>query len=141
MIVGVGIDVCSIERMQRALGRHGDRFASRICGETELGDLAGRDLATGLAGRFAVKEAFAKALDGAPGVGWHDVCVRRTPSGKPVLMLMGRALVLAHECGADTWHVSISHDAGVAAAVVLLEGRAVSQTPPHAHHATNAGAL
>ena len=77
MIVGVGIDVCSIERMRKALERHGDRFFGRICTAAERADLTGRDTATALAGRFAVKEAFAKALDGARGVGWHEVQVRR----------------------------------------------------------------
>jgi holo-[acyl-carrier protein] synthase len=122
MIVGVGLDVCSIERMRRALERHGDRFFSRICSDEERRDLAGRDAATSLAGRFATKEAFAKALDGAPGVGWHEVRVRRAASGRPSLELRGKALDLARSAGASRWHVSITHDAGVAAAVVVLEG-------------------
>ncbi|MBX3190327.1 MAG: holo-ACP synthase [Labilithrix sp.] len=121
MIVGLGIDVCSIERMRRALERHGDRFFSRICTEVERGDLGGRDTATALAGRFAVKEAFAKALDGARGVGWHEVEVRRAPSGRPVLELKGNASKMVADFGADAWHVSITHDAGVAVAVVILE--------------------
>ncbi len=121
MIVGLGMDVCSIERMRRALGRHGERFAQRICTEAELRDLSGRDLAIGLAGRFAVKEAFAKALDGAPGVGWHEVQVRRTSTGKPELSLSGRALGSVARVGARAWHVTITHDAGIAAAVVILE--------------------
>ena len=124
MIVGLGIDVCSIERMRRALDRHGDRFFSRICSEAERADLAGRDVATSLAGRFAVKEAFAKALDGARGVGWHECEVRKGPSGGPRLELSGKGLVMAKEFGADMWHVSITHDAGVAMAVVILEKRA-----------------
>lgn len=123
MIVGLGIDVCSIERMRRALERHGDRFFARICAETERDDLTGRDLATALAGRFAAKEAFAKALDGARGVGWHEVQVRRAPSGRPILELSGSAAAMVKEVGAGAWHVSITHDAGVAAAVVVLEGR------------------
>jgi holo-[acyl-carrier protein] synthase len=122
MIVGVGLDVCSIERMRRALDRHGERFFARICSDRERIDLAGRDVATALAGRFAVKEAFAKALDGAPGVGWHEVEVRRAPSGRPSLELTGHALALAEKAGAQRWHVTISHDAGIAAAVVVLEG-------------------
>ena len=65
MIVGIGLDVCSIERMRRALERHWERFFARICSEAERADLLGRDPAAALAGRFAVKEAFAKALDGA----------------------------------------------------------------------------
>jgi holo-[acyl-carrier protein] synthase len=122
MIVGLGIDVCSIERMRRALERHGDRFFTRICTEAERGDLTELDTATALAGRFAVKEAFAKALDGARGVGWHEVEVRRAPSGRPVLELKGNAMAMVQRFGADAWHVSITHDAGVAVAVVILEG-------------------
>jgi len=123
MIVGVGLDVCSITRMRRALERHGDRFFARICSEVERADLAGRgDAATALAGRFAAKEAFAKALDGAPGVGWHEIKVRRGASGRPHLELTGNARTLAERHGASRWHVSITHDGGVAAAVVVLEG-------------------
>ncbi|MDB4996171.1 MAG: Holo-[acyl-carrier protein] synthase [Myxococcaceae bacterium] len=122
MIVGVGLDVCSIERMRRALERHGERFFARICSSKEREDLAGRDPATALAGRFAAKEAFAKAMDGAPGVAWHDVEVRRAASGRPRLDLQGNALVLAKKLGVTRWHVTITHDAGIAAAVVVLEG-------------------
>ena len=121
MIVGIGIDVCSIDRMRRALERHGDRFFARICSERERADLQGRDQATALSGRFAVKEAFAKALDGAPGVGWHEVEVRRADNGRPSLELKGNALAMVQRFGADKWHVTISHDAGIAAAVVILE--------------------
>jgi holo-[acyl-carrier protein] synthase len=122
MIVGVGLDVCSIDRMRRALERHGERFFSRICSTKEREDLAGRDQATALAGRFAAKEAFAKAMDGAPGVGWHEVEVRRAPNGRPRLELHGNALALAKKLGVTRWHVTITHDAGIAAAVVVLEG-------------------
>ena len=121
MIIGIGIDVCSIDRMRRALERHGDRFFGRICTEREREDLLGRDQATALSGRFAAKEAFAKALDGARGVAWHDVEVRRASSGKPVLELRGTATAAIEKFGADKWHVTISHDAGVAVAMVVLE--------------------
>lgn len=121
MIVGLGIDVCSIERMRRALERHGDRFLHRICSEAERADLSGREMSTALAGRFAAKEAFAKALDGAKGVGWHEVQVRKTKSGRPILELSGNALSMVQAFGGDHWHVSITHDAGVAAAVVIVE--------------------
>jgi holo-[acyl-carrier protein] synthase len=123
MIVGVGIDVCSIDRMRKALERHGDRFYDRICSPEERRDLEARDPATSLAGRFAVKEALSKVLDGARGVPWHDVQVRSLPSGRPKLELHGKARDLAHEFGANTWHVSLTHDAGVAVAVVILEQR------------------
>jgi len=122
MIVGLGIDVCSIERMRRALERHGERFQARICTRAELGDYRGGDVAAFVAGRFAAKEAFAKALDGAPGVAWHDVEVRRSATGRPYLQLASSARLAAERAGATSWHVSITHDAGVAAAVVIFEG-------------------
>lgn len=122
MIVGIGLDVCSIDRMRRALERHGERFFARICSETERADLEQTsDRAMSLAGRFAAKEAFAKSLDGAPGVGWHEVEIRRGPNGRPHMTLVGRAHTLASDAGAVRWHVSITHDAGIAAAVVILE--------------------
>ena len=121
MIVGLGIDLCSIERMKRALERHGDRFFSRICCPEERAELEGRDRAFALAGRFAAKEAFAKALGGATGVSWHDCRVRRATSGRPGLELVGTALEAARAAGAEKWHVSLSHDGGVAVAVVVLE--------------------
>jgi holo-[acyl-carrier protein] synthase len=119
------LDVCSVERMRRALERHGDRFFSRICSEDERKDLAGRDPAMALAGRFAAKEAFAKAIDGAPGVSWHEVEVRKGPSGRPRLEIKGTALALVEKTGAVRWHVTITHDTGFAAAFVVLEGRSV----------------
>jgi holo-[acyl-carrier protein] synthase len=79
------------------------------------------DQATALAARFAVKEAFSKALDGARGVGWHEVQVRHAQSGRPYLELSGEALARAHSFGATKWHVTITHDAGIAAAVVIME--------------------
>jgi holo-[acyl-carrier protein] synthase len=121
MIIGLGIDVCSIERMRRALERHGDRFFARICTEAERADLKGGTTPTALAGRFAAKEAFAKALNGASGVGWHEVEVRRAPSGRPLLELRGNASLMVESFGVDAWHLSITHDAGVAVAVVILE--------------------
>src|SRR5580658_710208 len=97
MIVGIGIDVCSIERMRRALERHGDRVVTRICSERVSEDVAGGDMATTLSGRVAVKEAFAKALDGAPGVGWHEVEERRAENGRPRLELRGNALAMVEK--------------------------------------------
>ena len=130
MIVGLGLDVCSIERMRRALDRHGERFFARICSEAERADLKGSDQATALSGRFAVKEAFAKALDGAPGVGWHEVEVRRLPNGRPHLELRGKALEMVKSFGADRWHVTITHDGGIAAAVVILESTGLPRSTP-----------
>ncbi|APR99505.1 holo-ACP synthase [Pajaroellobacter abortibovis] len=122
MIVGIGLDVCSIPRIRNALEKYGERFYDRICTQAERRDLIGREQATALAGRFAAKEAFAKALDGALGVGWHDVQVLRATNGKPILHLEGAALSLVRIRCAVRWYVTLTHDAGIAAAVVLLEG-------------------
>lgn len=117
----MGLDVCSVERMKVSLARYGDRLFRRICSPEECVDLEGREPSFALAGRFAAKEAFAKAVDGARGVAWHDCLVRRGATGRPRLELRGTALARAELFGADTWHVSLSHDAGIAVAVVILE--------------------
>jgi len=123
-VLGLGIDVCSSARVGAILDRFGDRFWQRILTERERRDLAHRaDRATALAGRFAAKEAAKKALAGAPGVGWHQLEVRGGGREPPRLLLHGPARRLAVERGVVQAHLSITHDAGVAAAVVILEGR------------------
>lgn len=126
MILGLGIDVCSVARMSESLERYGDRLWARVLSEPERAALAGRsDRATALAGRFAAKEAIVKAMAGAPGVGWHDLEVRGQPKRPPELVVHGPAQELARRMGVERILLSITHDAGVAAAVVILEG-----TPP-----------
>jgi len=123
MVVGLGIDVVSVERIARALERYGDRFRNRILTPGEQADLAPRigDPAVALAGRFSAKEAAAKALGVPAVVWWHDVEVRRGERGEPTLVLHGPAESHARRLGVSQWLVSITHDAGVAAAVVILE--------------------
>jgi holo-[acyl-carrier protein] synthase len=125
MIVGLGIDVASVERVARALERFGDRFWERILTPRERTELVRRaDRAAALAGRFAAKEAFSKAL-GAPGdVWWQDVEVTRAPNGAPSIEGKGPALPHLARLGVAKVWISITHDAGVAAAVVVLEGGA-----------------
>lgn len=130
MILGIGIDVCSIARMENSLRRFGDRMWTRVLSDDERRDLADRvDRATALAGRFAAKEALVKAMAGAPGVGWHDLEVRGQPRKPPRVVLRGPAVELARRMGVEHVHLSITHDAGVAAAVAVLEGSAPSQSP------------
>ena len=83
MILGLGIDVASIERMERALARHGERMWERILTTEERRELEGRsaDRAAALAGRFAAKEALSKALGAPRDVWFHDVEVRRGALG------------------------------------------------------------
>ena len=123
MIIGVGIDACEVARVRKALGRHGERFFLKICSPRELEACGDGDQALFLAGRFAVKEAFSKVLDGAHGVRWHDVEVLRHANGKPSLQLHDTAIARAASFGVDTWHISLSHDGGMAVAVVLGEQR------------------
>ncbi len=122
MILGIGLDVCSIQRMEEALARHGDRFWKRILTDREQAILSDRvDRATALAGRWAAKEAIVKAMAGAPGVGWRDLEILGGPREPPVMHVHGPARRLADRMGVATIFVSITHDAGVAAAVVILE--------------------
>jgi holo-[acyl-carrier protein] synthase len=122
MVVGLGIDVASIARIRASLERFGDRFWQRILTENEQADLAERpDRATALAGRFAAKEAAAKALGGPADVLWHTVEVRSDSRGAPQLAFLGPALAHAERLGVRRILVSITHDAGVAAAVVALD--------------------
>ena len=123
MILGLGIDVASIERMRGVLERHGERMWTRILTPIEQKALEQRrDRATALAGRWAAKEAAVKAFSGKAGALWHDFEVRRSASGAPEMYFQGRAALTAQRLGVVRAFVSITHDAGVAAAVVVLEG-------------------
>jgi holo-[acyl-carrier protein] synthase len=123
VILGLGIDVASIGRMRAVLERYGDRFWERVLTPRERQALAQRrDRATALAGRWAAKEAAVKAFSGRAGALWHHFEVDRDFSGAPQMRFWGRALDVATRMGVARAHVSITHDAGVAAAVVVLEG-------------------
>ena len=123
MILGLGIDVASIERIRSVLDRHGERIWTRILTPVEQVALGRRrDRATALAGRWAAKEAAVKAFLGTAGALWHDFEVRRSTSGAPEMVFHGRAALAAERLGVVRAFVSITHDAGVAAAVVVLEG-------------------
>ncbi|MCC3771420.1 holo-ACP synthase [Streptomyces sp. UNOC14_S4] len=121
MIVGVGIDVAEIDRFEAAL-RRTPALAERLFVERELYLPTGerRGIAS-LAARFAAKEAVAKAL-GAPGnLLWTDAEVTTEATGQPRLVVTGTVAARAAELGVQAWHVSLSHDAGVASAVVIAE--------------------
>ena len=127
MIVGVGFDLVDVARVGRSVDRFGDRFLRRIYHARELEQTRG-DRVQYLAARFAVKEAAFKALGTgrAAGVRWIDVEVTNLPSGQPVLRLHGHAAARAEGMGVDRSHVSITHTAGFAAAVVVLESTAAT---------------
>ena len=115
MIVGVGIDVVDIARFEATLERT-PGMAERLFTPGEL-----KLKIASLAARFAAKEALAKAL-GAPGdLHWHDAEVTSEPSGRPLLSVTGTVAARAAELGVASFHLSLSHDAGIASAVVVAE--------------------
>ncbi|WP_411141609.1 holo-ACP synthase [Streptomyces sp. x-80] len=122
MIIGVGIDVAEIERFGAALERTPE-LARRLFIEEELLLASGERRGTAsLAARFAAKEAVAKALGAPGGLHWTDAEVYVEDSGQPRLRVRGTVAARAAELGVRAWHVSLSHDAGVASAVVIAEG-------------------
>jgi holo-[acyl-carrier protein] synthase len=115
MIVGIGVDLADISRLESAL-RRTPALAGRLFAESELGV----PLAS-LAGCFAAKEATAKALGGPRGLLWTDALVVRDSLGKPVLEIRGTVAAAAARLGVTAWHLSISHDAGLCIAMVVAE--------------------
>lgn len=121
-VLGIGLDLCAVERMGAALARHGERFEQRIFTPAErayAGDRHNR--AEALAARFAVKEATSKALGAPRGIEWHDVEVTPARAGLhgPGVVLRGRAREVAAQRGIVRIMISITHAAGVAAAVAI----------------------
>jgi len=124
VILGLGIDVASIARLDAMLTKHGDRVWTRILTERERDALKERpDRATAFAGRWAAKEAAVKAFSGRAGAAWHDFEIDRGELGEPEMRFFGKAAAVAELIGVGRALVSITHDAGVAAAVVILVGR------------------
>ncbi len=118
MIVGVGIDVVDIARFGESLQR-APGLRTRLFTETEQ-----RLPLASLAARFAVKEATAKALGAPVGLQWVDAEVHTGDDGRPHLEVRGSVAARAAELGVARWHLSMSHDAGIASAVVVAEGDA-----------------
>ncbi|MFI9580991.1 holo-ACP synthase [Streptomyces sp. NPDC052236] len=122
MIIGVGIDVAEIDRFRAAMERT-PGMAERLFLDRELllpsGERRGY---ASLAVRFAAKEALAKALGAPSGLHWTDAEVYVEDSGQPRLRVSGTVAARAEALGVRSWHVSLSHDAGVASAVVIAEG-------------------
>jgi holo-[acyl-carrier protein] synthase len=116
VIVGIGVDVVEIARIEKALDRT-PALARRLFAQSELGLPV-----ASLAARFAAKEAAAKALGAPPGLAWTDVQVRRDDSGRPELTVSGTVAQAASMLGVSRWHLSLSHDGGVSVAMVVAEG-------------------
>jgi len=124
MIVGTGVDIVETSRIRRVFERHGERFARRLFTPGEIAYCERfKNKAERYAARFAVKEAAFKALGTGwrEGVRWLDVEVTHHPSGKPELVLKGRAQELAQTLGVTHTAVSISHADRYAMAQVIFE--------------------
>ncbi|HCX32263.1 MAG TPA: holo-ACP synthase [Rhodocyclaceae bacterium] len=123
MITGIGTDLVSIERMRGLVARHGARAASRILAAQEMaGYASAADPASFLAKRFAAKEAFAKATGSgvrAP-VTLREVAVEHDALGRPSLAFSG-ALHVSMQARGLTAHLSLSDEAGLALAFVVIE--------------------
>ncbi|MCT9818977.1 holo-ACP synthase [Microbacterium sp. W1N] len=119
MIVGIGVDLVDIPRFERAISRT-PRLIERLFAPAE------RLLKPhSLAARYAAKEALIKALGGSDGVHWTDIEVASEPSGRPVFALSGSTASVVAARGITAVHLSLSHDAGLATAYVVAEGRGV----------------
>ena len=116
MIIGVGIDVVDIARFLESLERT-PRLADRLFTQEE------KVLRLpSLAARFAAKEALAKSLGAPVGLSWLDANVIKDEWGRPDLEIRGSVAARAQALGVTSLHVSLSHDAGIASAVVIAEG-------------------
>jgi holo-[acyl-carrier protein] synthase len=116
-----GIDLIEIARLAEVRPEIRERFLARVFTTQELEDTGGSNLH--LAGRFAAKEAVAKALGcGIGPVSWQEIEIRRGQTGEPVLVLYGKARQMADDLGLTTWSVSISHTKEYALAMAVACG-------------------
>lgn len=128
MIVGLGVDIVELDRIQHSVNRFGERFMNRILTEYEKTEMprkgtASANFAAFMSARFAAKEAAVKALGTGftRGIGFRDVEVRSLPSGKPTITLYNNALSISKELQVTSIHVSLTHGRDAAVAVVVME--------------------
>ena len=115
MIVGVGIDVCDVRRFGESVSRRPSMVARLFTAAEAAKPLASQ------AARFAAKEALAKALGAPSGLSWHDAEIVTDAEGRPAFAITGTVAERAAALGIATIHLSLSHDAGIASAVVVCE--------------------
>jgi holo-[acyl-carrier protein] synthase len=115
VIVGIGVDLVDIARLEQAL-RRTPALAARLFTEGERAASPGS-----LAACFAAKEAVAKALGAPAGLRWADVEVGHDQAGRPLLSVRGTVADAAQRLGVRRWHVSLTHDGGVSVAFVVAE--------------------
>jgi holo-[acyl-carrier protein] synthase len=124
MILGTGIDLIEVARIEASFERFGDRFVRRILCEAEIAYcLSHKKPGPFLAVRFAAKEAISKAFGTGicAQLSWLDMEVARKPSGEPFVILHGKGIDLLRERGGNRMHLSLSHTEKYATAVAILE--------------------
>jgi holo-[acyl-carrier protein] synthase len=120
--ISSGVDLIEIDRVIQAIDRHGDRFLTRVFTPQELDELKGNPAS--LAGRFAAKEAVAKALGTGIGqIAWQEIEILRGPAREPILHLHGMAAELSAQKNLTNWSVSLSHTQSLAVATVFAVGQ------------------
>jgi len=120
-MLSVGVDIIDIDRIRRAVDRHGDRFLRHIYTPSEQAFCRGR--VPELAARFAAKEAISKALGtGIYGIAWSEMEILADRRGKPTVTLHGRALARAQLLHLTEWAVSLTHSDDSALAFVVASG-------------------
>ena len=122
MIIGIGVDIVEIERIERVLARRG-RFLERVYTPEEVAQcLKKAQPAASLAARFAAKEAVFKALGGGWGLGWRSVAITAGEEGTPQVHLQGAAAIRSLEIGVKEVKVSLTHSKNTACAVAVALG-------------------
>ncbi|MEY4450563.1 MAG: hypothetical protein RLZZ304_938 [Actinomycetota bacterium] len=124
-ITGIGVDLVDIARFEQQLGKT-PGLTERLFSPAELSGDSALKPAT-LAGKFAAKEAFIKALGSGVGLNWHDVRVVKDSDGKPFFELSGDTAAASVKAGVSRWHLSIAHDGGMAIAYAIAENDATGQ--------------
>ena len=125
MILGSGIDLVEVDRIETARERHGERFLDRIFHPAETAYCLSHKIpGPFLAARFAAKEAISKAFGTGIGaqLGWRDMEIGRKDSGEPFVILHGKGLELLARRGARCVHITLSHTGKHATAAAILEG-------------------
>jgi holo-[acyl-carrier protein] synthase len=124
MISGLGTDIVRVSRIRAMIEQHGPDFIERVFSQSEQDEAAKRrDPAEYYAGRWALKEAMAKAMGCGIGekCGWKDISTKNHENGRPEAILSGKALETATGLNVSCIHISISHEQEYACATVIME--------------------
>ena len=116
MIIGVGVDAVDLSRFERAISKTPRLIERLFTAHERIGS------ARTLAGRFAAKEAFIKSVGDPRGMNWQEVSVDKDALGKPSISVSGATARITGAAGIDKFHLSITHDGGMAIAFVVAEG-------------------